>query len=67
MLCLTAQSDGQASDGVLLIFSQTIVDDQSSWLLPMGSLYELAKLVLFEIIVFGAAPASRKVVRGGQE
>jgi hypothetical protein len=54
----------------LLIFSQTIVDDQStrtSWLLPMGSLYELAKLVLFEIIVFGAAPATGKVVRGGQE
>ena len=72
MLCLTAQSDGQASDGVLLIFSQTIVDDQStrtSWLLPMGSLYELAKLVLFEIIVlellrrpgksFGAVMGSR--------
>ena len=72
MLCLTAQSHGQASDGVLLIFSQTIVDDQStrtSWLLPMGSLYELAKLVLFEIIVlellrragksFGAVRSSR--------
>ena len=72
MLCLTAQSGGQASDGVLLIFSQTIVDDQStrsSWLLPMGSLYELAKLVLFEIIVlellrragksFGAVRGSR--------
>ena len=54
MLCITAQSDGQAFDGVLLIFSQTIVDDQSprtNWLLPMGSLSELAKLVLFEIIV----------------
>lgn len=72
MLCLTAQSDGQASDGVLLIFSQTIVDDQStrtSWLLPMGSLSELAKLVLFEIIAlellrragksFGAVRGSR--------
>jgi hypothetical protein len=33
----------------------------------MGSLYELAMLVLFEIIVFGAALADRKVVLGGQE
>ena len=57
VLCLTAQRDGRtprACDRVLLIPAQTMADDQAATagsILPMGSLYELAMFMVFEIIV----------------
>jgi 6-phospho-3-hexuloisomerase len=57
VLCLTAQRDGgtpKAYDSVLVIPAQTMADDRSAKptsILPMGSLYELAMLVFFEIVV----------------
>jgi 6-phospho-3-hexuloisomerase len=57
VLCLTAQPErktAQACDGVVLIPAQTMADDEStktSSVLPLSSLYELAMLVLFEIMV----------------
>ena len=57
ILVLTAQPEGQApknADFVLLIPAQTMANDQgkdAKSILPMGSLYEGALFVLFEIMV----------------
>ncbi len=62
-LCVTAQPDGsvpQAADNVLLLPAQTMAAqtmaddrkaDQAASLLPMGSLYEGAQYLVFEILV----------------
>jgi 6-phospho-3-hexuloisomerase len=57
ILLVTAQPKGRAAaqaDLVLHLSAQTIADDQSTEcrsLLPMGSLYDGALFVLFEVIV----------------
>jgi 6-phospho-3-hexuloisomerase len=57
VLLLTAQPDGPAAklaDAVLTIPAQTMADDrgvQKTSVLPMGSLYEGALFVLFEVMV----------------
>ena len=56
ILVLTAQPQGRASafaDLVLTVPAQTMADDQgpSTSVLPMGSLYEGALFVLFEVMV----------------
>ncbi len=55
-LCVTAQPEGQcpaSADHVLTIPAQTMADDSGPDLsiLPMGSLFEGAQFVLFEIMV----------------
>ncbi|PWJ86456.1 3-hexulose-6-phosphate isomerase [Pseudaminobacter salicylatoxidans] len=55
-LCVTAQPDGEcprAADHVLTIPAQTMADDQgpATSVLPMGSLYEGAQYVLFEVMI----------------
>lgn len=55
-LVVTAQPDGAAArcaDAVLVIPTQTMADDQGprSSVLPMGSLFEGAQYVLFEIMI----------------
>lgn len=55
VLVITAQPDGaaaQAADVVIHIPAQTMADDQgkSVSLLPMGSLFEAAQLVFFDLI-----------------
>ncbi|MDV7145350.1 SIS domain-containing protein [Tropicimonas sp. TH_r6] len=55
-LCVTAQPDGpcpRAADHVLTIPAQTMADDSGPDLsiLPMGSLFEGAQFVLFEVMV----------------
>ncbi|HBG98467.1 MAG TPA: 6-phospho-3-hexuloisomerase [Rhodobacteraceae bacterium] len=55
-LCVTAQPDGacpQAADHVVHLPAQTMADDTdgSASILPMGSLYEAAQLLFFEILV----------------
>jgi 6-phospho-3-hexuloisomerase len=55
--CVTAQPDGEApvmSDRVLAIPAQTMANDQGSAatsVLPMGSLFEGAQLLVFELLV----------------
>ena len=53
--CITAQPDGpdpKGCDLVLTIPAQTMADDQgSAALLPMGSLFEGAQFLVFEILV----------------
>lgn len=57
--CVTAQRDGdapQASDCVLVIPAQTMADDQSpdqtpASILPMGSLFEGAQYLVFEMLI----------------
>ncbi len=55
--CVTAQPDGavpQASDTVLVIPAQTMADDQApdpASTLPMGSLFEGAQYLVFEILI----------------
>ena len=53
--CITAQAcghDPQLADIVLTIPAQTMADDQSaSTLLPMGSVFEGAQFLIFEIVV----------------
>lgn len=54
--CVTAQPDGavpRAADVILVIPAQTMADDQrgSGSVLPMGSLYEGAQYIVFELIV----------------
>lgn len=56
VLVITAQPDGrvaQLADDVLLLPAQTMADDQGGRvsLLPMGSVYEGALFVLFEVMV----------------
>jgi len=57
VLLLTAQPDGRAgafADFVLVVPAQTMADDRqpgASVVLPMGSLYEGALFVLFEVMV----------------
>jgi 6-phospho-3-hexuloisomerase len=57
VLCLTAQREGKTPkgcDSVLVIPAQTMANDQgtkTSSILPMGSSYELAMFVIFEIVV----------------
>ena len=56
-MVLTAQPEGKApknADFVLLIPAQTMANDQgkdAKSILPMGSLYEGALFILFEIMV----------------
>lgn len=55
-LVVTARADGAAAvraDHVLVVPAQTMADDQgvATSVLPMGSLYEGAQFVLFEIMV----------------
>ena len=51
---VTAQPDGEAprlADAVIYLRAQTMADDQSgSSILPMGSLYEAALLVFFDVV-----------------
>ncbi|MEM9012823.1 MAG: 6-phospho-3-hexuloisomerase [Pseudomonadota bacterium] len=54
--CVTAQAEGavpEAADRVLLIPAQTMADDQQGEgsILPMGSLFEGAQFVVFELLV----------------
>jgi 6-phospho-3-hexuloisomerase len=54
-LVITAQSNGQAArnaDAVVELPAQTMATDLSAAesLLPMGSLYEVAQLVFFDLI-----------------
>jgi 6-phospho-3-hexuloisomerase len=57
VLLITAQPDGRCaalSDQILLLPAQTMADDQGekkSSVLPMGSLFEGALFVLFEVMV----------------
>jgi 6-phospho-3-hexuloisomerase len=57
--CITAQADGaapQASDLVLHIPAQTMADDQgaaATSVLPMGSLFEGAQYLAFELLILG--------------
>jgi 6-phospho-3-hexuloisomerase len=56
VLVITAQPDGRAprlADFVLAVPAQTMADDQGTTLsvLPMGSLYEGAIYLLFEIMI----------------
>ncbi|KQT64013.1 MULTISPECIES: SIS domain-containing protein [unclassified Aureimonas] len=57
VLAITAQPEGRAArmaDEVLLLPAQTMADDQGtarSSVLPMGSLYEGALFVLFEVMI----------------
>jgi 6-phospho-3-hexuloisomerase len=53
-LVVTAQPDGEAArgaDAVVVLPAQTMADDRAPWtgLLPMGSLYEAAQLVFFDL------------------
>jgi 6-phospho-3-hexuloisomerase len=55
-LLVTAQPDGaaaKAADTVLPIQAQTMADDTSAWVsvLPMGSLFEGAQYILFEVMI----------------
>ena len=70
--CVTAQPDGtvpRASDVVLHLPAQTMADDRgdaATSVLPMGSLYEGAQYVVFELLVLrlrerlGASPAAMR-------
>jgi 6-phospho-3-hexuloisomerase len=54
-LVVTAQPDGEAAqraDVVIHLPAQTMADDRTATpsLLPMGSLYEAAQLILFDLI-----------------
>ena len=52
--CVTAQPEGRvprAADLVLHIPAQTMADDQGTSVLPMGSLFEGAQFVVFELVV----------------
>ncbi len=56
--CITAQAEGKVarqSDLILLLPAQTMADDQShitsTSVLPMGSLYEGAQFIAFELVV----------------
>lgn len=54
--CVTAQEDGIVpllADHVLVLPAQTMADDQASKssVLPMGSLYEGAQFIVFELLV----------------
>lgn len=54
--CVTAQPDGpvpQAADRVFVLPAQTMADDHggSQSVLPMGSLYEGAQYIVFELVV----------------
>jgi 6-phospho-3-hexuloisomerase len=56
VVTITAQPQGQvpqASDDVLVIPAQTMANDQGSdrSLLPMGSVFEGALFVLFEVMI----------------
>lgn len=62
-LCVTAQPDGavpQAADLVLHLPAQTMADDQGAnqrlSVLPMGSLYEGAQYLAFELLVLALRP-----------
>jgi 6-phospho-3-hexuloisomerase len=70
-LVVTAQPDGacpRAADLVLAIPAQTMADDrgQTTSVLPMGSLYEGAQYVLFEVMILklrdrlGITPAAMR-------
>jgi 6-phospho-3-hexuloisomerase len=55
-LCVTAQPDGECpreASHMLTIPAQTMADDQgpSTSVLPMGSLYEGAQYILFEVMI----------------
>ena len=68
--CVTAQPDGavpRACDAVLPIPAQTMADDRAAAsVLPMGSLYEGAQFVVFEVLVLalrdrlGVAPEAMR-------
>ena len=69
--CVTAQPDGavpRACDAVLAIPAQTMADDTgpSAGVLPMGSLFEGAQFVAFEVLVLvlrdrlGVAPVAMR-------
>ncbi|PZQ99871.1 MAG: 6-phospho-3-hexuloisomerase [Cereibacter sphaeroides] len=72
VLCITAQPKGpapMASDRILVIPAQTMADDQTpapASILPMGSLFEGAQFLAFELIVLalrdriGADPAAMR-------
>ncbi len=72
VLVVTAQPDGRVpkmADEVLLLPAQTMADDQGATvsLLPMGSVYEGALFVLFEVMVLKLKEAlgvSSDVMRG---
>ena len=56
VLCITAQPEGrvpQLADELLLLPAQTMADDQGETraVLPMGSVYEGALFILFEVMV----------------
>lgn len=62
-LCFTAQPNGavpQAADLVLHLPAQTMADDQATGqslsVLPMGSLYEGAQYLVFELLVLALRP-----------
>ncbi len=70
--CVTAQGDGsapQAADRIFLIPAQTMANDQgaaATSVLPMGSLFEGAQYLAFELLVLalrdrlGVAPAAMR-------